>query len=75
MSVLCTPGVESSCIPANKREGCPSEPEGRTIEDSGNAAPREMASTPGKFWLERAYRTRLIGSLSFLFIQTEDKER
>lgn len=40
MSVLCTPGVESSCKPANKREDCPSEPEGRTIEDSGDVVRR-----------------------------------
>lgn len=40
MSVLCIPGVESSCKPANKREGGPPEPEGRTIEGGGDDVPR-----------------------------------
>ncbi len=35
--VLCIPEVESSCKPATKREGGPSEPEGRTIEACGDA--------------------------------------
>lgn len=39
-SGLCIPEVESSCIPANKREGCPSEPEGRTIEVGGDVGSR-----------------------------------
>ena len=40
MSMLCTPGVESSCKPATKREGGPLELEGRTIEDSGDTVRR-----------------------------------
>jgi len=39
-SMLCIPGVESSCIPANKREGGPSELEGRTIEACGDVGRR-----------------------------------
>ena len=38
-SALCTPGAESSCKPANKREGDPLEPEGRTIEACGDIRP------------------------------------
>jgi len=34
--VLCIPEAESSCIPANKREGDPPEPEGRTMETYGD---------------------------------------
>ena len=40
ISVLCIPEVESSCIPANKREDGPSESEGRTIETCGDAGSR-----------------------------------
>ena len=38
--VLCIPEVESSSIPATKKKGGPSEPEGRTIETSGDAGRR-----------------------------------
>ena len=38
--VLCIPEAESSSKPANKREGGPPEPEGRTIEACGDAGRR-----------------------------------